>query len=98
MSDRLAELSAAGVAIWLDDLSRERLVTGGLDPLRRDQHVVGVTSNPPIFAKALTDSGHYADQTTDLARRGIGVEEASRMITTFDVRWACDVMRPAYDS
>jgi transaldolase len=98
MTDRLAELSAAGVAVWLDDISRERLVTGGLDRLRRDQHVVGVTSNPTIFAKALSDSDDYAEQVADLAVRGVDVEEATRMITTMDVRWACDVMRPAYDA
>jgi transaldolase len=98
MSDRLAELSAAGVAVWLDDISRERLVTGGLDRLRREQHVVGVTSNPTIFAKAVSDSDDYAEQVHDLALRQIGVDEAGRMITTADVRWACDVMRPAYDA
>jgi transaldolase len=98
MSDRLAELSAAGVAVWLDDISRERLSGGGLDALRRQQHVVGVTSNPTIFAKALSDADDYADQLKDLAVRGVGVEEATRMITTYDVRWACDVMRPAYDT
>ncbi len=53
MTDRLAELAAAGVAIWLDDLSRVRLSTGSLDQLRREKHVVGVTTNPTIFAKAL---------------------------------------------
>lgn len=98
MVDRLADLSAAGVAVWLDDISRERLKSGGLDGLRRDQHVVGVTSNPTIFAKALADSDEYAGQVTDLALRGVGVEEATRMITTYDVRWACDVMRPAYEA
>ena len=98
MTDRLAELSAAGVAVWLDDISRQRLATGGLDALRRDQHVVGVTSNPTIFAKALADSDDYAEQMHDLALRGVAVEEAARMITTYDVRWACDVMRPAYDA
>jgi transaldolase len=98
MTDRLAELSAAGVAVWLDDISRQRLAGGGLDALRRDQHVVGVTSNPTIFAKALGEATEYAEQVTDLARRGIGVEEATRAITTYDVRWACDVMRPAYDA
>jgi transaldolase len=98
MVDRLGELSAAGVAVWLDDISRERLRTGGLDGLRRDQHVVGVTSNPTIFAKALADSDDYAEQVADLARRAVGVEEATRMITTYDVRSACDVMRPAYDA
>jgi transaldolase len=98
MTDRLSELSAAGVSIWLDDISRERLVTGGLEALRRDQYVVGVTSNPTIFAKALADSDDYADQIHELALRGVSVEEAARMITTKDVRWACDVMRPAYDA
>jgi transaldolase len=98
MTDRLAELSAAGVAVWLDDISRTRLTSGGLDALRREQHVVGVTSNPTIFAKALSDNSEYAQQVTDLALRGVAVEEATRMITTYDVRWACDVMRPAYDA
>ena len=98
MTDRLAELSAAGVAVWLDDISRQRLASGGLDSLRRNQHVVGVTSNPTIFAKALADSEEYAEQIHDLALRGVSVGEASRAITTYDVRWACDVMRPAYDA
>jgi transaldolase len=98
MTDRLEELSAAGVSVWLDDISRARLVTGGLEKLRTDDHVVGVTSNPTIFAKALADSDDYAEQTKDLALRGVSVEESSRMITTYDVRWACDVMRPAYDA
>ncbi len=98
MTDRLAELSAAGVAVWLDDISRQRLTSGGLDALRRQQHVVGVTSNPTIFAKALSEAADYADQVQDLALRGVSVEEATRMITTRDVRWACDVMRPAYDA
>jgi transaldolase len=97
MTDRLAELSAAGVAVWLDDISRERLASGGLDALRREKHVVGETSNPTIFAKALSVSDLYADQVKDLAMRGVAVEEATRMITTYDVRWACDVLRPAYD-
>ena len=98
MTDRLAELSAAGVAVWLDDISRERLATGGLDALRREKHVVGETSNPTIFAKALADSEDYVDQVNDLKLRKIGVDESARMITTYDVRWACDVLRPAYDA
>ncbi|MGW5671620.1 transaldolase [Micromonospora sp. NPDC003776] len=98
MTDRLGELSAAGVAIWLDDLSRTRLSSGGLDQLRREQHLVGVTSNPTIFAKALSDADEYNWQLKDLAIRGVDVEEAVRMLTTYDVRWACDVMRPAYDA
>jgi len=98
MTDMLAELSAAGVAVWLDDISRERLATGGLDALRREKHVVGVTSNPTIFAKAVSDKDDYAHQVKDLALRGVAVGEATRMITTYDVRWACDVMGPAYDA
>ncbi len=98
MTDRLAELSAAGVAVWLDDISRGRLKSGGLQKLLDDQHVVGVTSNPTIFAKALDVSDDYADQTKDLAVRGVSIEESARMITTYDVRWACDVLRPAYDA
>jgi len=98
MTDRLADLSAAGVAVWLDDISRQRLASGGLDALRREQHVVGVTSNPTIFAKALEDPAAYGEQLRDLAVRQVAVDEATRMITTYDVRWACDVMRPAYDA
>jgi transaldolase len=98
MTDRLGELTAAGVAVWLDDLSRTRLTSGGLDRLRREKHLVGVTSNPTIFAKALSDADEYNWQLHDLAIRAVTVEEAARMITTYDVRWACDVMRPAYEA
>lgn len=97
MTDRLMELSTAGVAVWLDDLSRVRLTSGGLDQLRREKYVVGVTTNPTIFAKALSAADEYNWQLRDLAARGVDVEEAVRMLTTYDVRWACDVMRPSYD-
>jgi transaldolase len=98
MSDPLKDLTQAGVAIWLDDLSRERLVTGSLATLARDSHVVGVTTNPTIFQKAISGSETYDDQIRDLARRGVDVGEALRAITTYDVRWGCDVLRPAYDA
>jgi transaldolase len=98
MTDRLAELSAAGVAVWLDDLSRVRLHSGSLDKMRREQHVVGVTTNPSIFAKALADAEAYDVQLKDLAAQEVTVEEAVRLLTSFDVRWACDVMKPAYDA
>ena len=98
MTDRLGELTAAGVAVWLDDLSRTRLTSGDLDRLRREKHLVGVTTNPTIFAKALSDAEEYNWQLRDLALRGVGVEEAVRSLTTYDVRWACDVIRPAYDA
>jgi transaldolase len=98
MTDRLAELSAQGVAVWLDDLSRVRLTTGGLAKLARDQHVVGVTTNPSIFQKALSDADAYDSQLKDLALQGVTVEEAVRLMTGQDVRNACDVMRAAYDA
>ncbi|HEX6471555.1 MAG TPA: transaldolase [Streptosporangiaceae bacterium] len=97
MSETLKKLSAEGVSIWLDDLSRERLRTGNLADLMKNKHVVGVTSNPTIFSKALSKGDAYDAQIRDLAVRGVGVEEASRALTTYDIRWACDVLRPAYD-
>jgi transaldolase len=97
MNDRLQALSDQGVSIWLDDISRERLTTGNLADLVDKRHVVGVTSNPTIFAKALSDADDYAQQVKDLAVRGVDVEEAVRAITTYDVRWACDVLRDVYD-
>jgi len=96
--DVLEQLSAAGVSIWLDDISRERLVTGNLAALMRDRHVVGVTSNPTIFAHALSSGSAYKSQIADLEVREVGLEEAARAITTYDIRWACDVLRPAYDA
>jgi transaldolase len=97
MSDNLKKLSNEGVSIWLDDISRERLRTGNLADLIRDKQVVGVTSNPTIFAKALSKGSAYDEQVRDLAIRGVDVEEASRAITTYDIRWAADVLRPTYD-
>jgi transaldolase len=86
------------VAVWLDDISRDRLISGNLADLIRTRHVVGVTSNPTIFDKALRQGSAYDDQIRDLAVRGISVEEAARAITAYDIRWACDVLRPVYDS
>jgi transaldolase len=97
-TETLKQLSDAGVAIWLDDLSRVRLQTGTLAELVRDKHVVGVTTNPTIFQKAISGSSLYDDQIRDLARRGVEVGEALRSITTYDVRWGCDVFRSCYDA
>jgi transaldolase len=85
------------VSVWLDDISRDRLRTGNLQALIDDLHVVGVTSNPTIFAKSLSAGSAYDDQIDDLKIRGVSVDEASRAITTFDIRWACDVFRPVYE-
>jgi transaldolase len=83
--------------VWLDDISRDRLRTGNLQQLSDDYHVVGVTSNPTIFAHALSAGNAYDGQVADLKTYGVSVEEASRAITTYDIRWACDVLRPVYD-
>ena len=97
-NDTLAQLTDMGVSIWLDDISRDRLSTGNLASLVADQHVRGVTSNPTIFAKALSAGSSYAGQVADLAVRGVTEDEAARALTTYDIRWACDVLRPVYDA
>lgn len=93
----IERLAAAGVAVWLDDLSRERLRTGNLAELV-EQGVVGVTTNPTIFEKALAQGDAYDEQLRELAAAGADVDEAVFRITTDDVREAADVLRPAYDS
>ncbi|WP_340562426.1 transaldolase [Streptomyces sp. GSL17-111] len=98
MTDALKRLSDEGVAIWLDDLSRERITSGGLAELIDQQHVVGVTTNPSIFQKAISQGEGYEQQLTDLAARRVSVEEALRMITTADVRDAADILRPVYEA
>ncbi len=86
------------MSVWLDDISRDRLRTGNLQMLIDDYHVVGVTSNPTIFAHSLSAGDAYDGQLADLKTRRVNVGEASRDITTYDIRWACDVLRPAYDT
>ncbi|MBB3050740.1 transaldolase [Prauserella isguenensis] len=96
MSTNLAALSQAGVSIWLDDLSRERITSGNLAELIRDKHVVGVTTNPTIFAGALSDGEAYDEQVRELADRGADVHAAVRELTTTDVRNAADAFRDVY--
>jgi transaldolase len=95
--DQLGQVSELGVSVWLDDISRERLHTGNLAELIKYFHVIGVTSNPTIFASALSKGDAYAEQVADLAVRGVTIDEAARSITTYDIRWAADVLRPVYD-
>jgi transaldolase len=98
MSDPLADLSAAGVSLWLDDLSRQRLHSGNLAELITTKHIVGVTTNPSIFAAALANGESYQEQATELASRGTGVDDAVRAMTTDDVRDACDLFAGLYQS
>jgi transaldolase len=94
----LAALSAAGVSVWLDDLSRQRLQSGNLQELIDTKSVVGVTTNPSIFQKALADGDAYAAQVAELAERGADVDATIRTVTTDDVRNACDVLRPQWEA
>jgi transaldolase len=101
MSDstsRTAQLSEIGVSIWLDDLSRERIVSGGLAQLIADRNVVGITTNPTIFASALAKGQNYDAHGAELAAAGVGVSEAVFDINTHDVASASDVFRPVYDA
>jgi len=94
----LADLAAAGVSIWLDDLSRSMITTGELQELIDTRNVVGVTTNPTIFANALSDGDAYREQGHELAAAGADVDTAVFELTTEDVRNACDVLRPVYDA
>jgi transaldolase len=93
-NEKLAELSNAGVAVWLDDLSRDRIRSGNLQSLVDNYSVVGVTTNPTIFAAAISGSASYDDQVHAMAVRKVSVEEALRTITAADVRDACDLLTP----
>ncbi|WP_149359774.1 transaldolase [Lolliginicoccus suaedae] len=97
-NSNLAQLSAAGVSVWLDDLSRERLDSGNLAELIATRSVVGVTTNPTIFQGALTKGDAYQAQFTELVDRGADVDEVIRGLTTDDVRRACDLLAPVYEA
>jgi transaldolase len=98
VSNALHDLAANGVSIWLDDLSRELLEGGDLDALIQDRGVVGVTTNPTIFANALAKGDRYEDQVKALVAKGADTETAVFEITTDDVRTASDTFRPIYES
>jgi transaldolase len=97
MTDALADLNAQDVSIWLDDISRDRLRTGNLQNLVDTKHVVGVTSNPTIFQKALEKGTAYDDQVRELKTRQVAIDGVIRYLMAYDIRWACDVLRPVFD-
>ena len=96
MNQRMRELSDAGVSVWLDDLSRERLTGGNLAGLIRDYSVVGVTTNPTIFDAAIGHGNAYDEQLATLRTQGVDVAEAIKQLTTTDVRDACDLFADTY--
>ncbi|MBF6209596.1 transaldolase [Nocardia puris] len=97
-NENLAALSAAGVSVWLDDLSRDRINSGNLAELIATRSVVGVTTNPTIFQGALSQGHAYDAQVKDLAAQGADADAAIRTITTDDVRSACDVLAGVYEA
>ena len=97
MTSPTQELSDVGVSIWLDDLSRDRINSGSLQSLIANRNVVGVTTNPTIFASALATGQSYGPQIAELAASGASVTDAVFAATTDDVAAACDIFRPAYD-
>ena len=96
-NENLAALSEAGVSVWLDDLSRDRLQTGNLQELIDTKSIVGVTTNPSIFQAALSKGDAYDAQIKELAERGADVDATIRTVTTDDVRNACDVFAKIYE-
>lgn len=94
----IAALREAGVSVWLDDLSRERLRSGNLQELIDTTGIVGVTTNPSIFQAALADGDAYTEQLTQLAGEGKDVDEVVFTLTTDDVREACDLFAPVYEA
>jgi len=98
MSDRLKALAEAGVSIWLDDLSRERIETGNLAELVKEKSVVGVTTNPTIFAAAIANGERYDDQVKQLVADDADVDKVIFELTTEDVRNACDILAPVAEA
>jgi transaldolase len=97
-NDNLKALSDAGVSIWLDDLNRPLITSGRLQELIETRSVVGVTTNPSIFAAALSEGDAYNAQVKDLAQQGKDVNESVFALTTDDVRNACDIFLPLYEA
>lgn len=98
MSTAADALTDAGVSIWLDDLSRERLESGNLSALIEGSGVVGVTTNPTIFQSALASGDAYAAQLAELAAAAATTDEAVFALTTDDVRAACDLFGPVFEA
>jgi transaldolase len=94
---RLHELSAHGVSVWVDTLSRELLETGELARLMEEDAVVGVTSNPTIFEKALSSGGWYDDQLREVLERENDIKEVFVALAVQDVQQACDLLRPVWE-
>jgi transaldolase len=99
MSDsRLHQVARLGQSIWIDSISRQWLQDGTLDKLIREDAVVGVTSNPTIFEKAISSGSAYDEQMRELVERGLDAKAIFYELAVQDIRDALDVLRPAYEA
>jgi transaldolase len=96
-TNRLQQLHAAGQSIWLDYIDRTMLRDGSLQRRIRDDGLMGMTSNPTIFEKALAEGTAYDDQLAG-APPDLAAPALFELVATDDVRVACDVFRPVYDA
>jgi len=97
MSTPTSQLAEIGVSIWLDDLSKDRLTSGSLQELMQKHCVVGVTSNPTIFAGAVAGSDSYRDSILAMKAQGATAEQAVFEIMIGDVQGACDLLAPVFE-
>src|SRR6266516_2353526 len=95
---RLHELAARGQSVWFDTLSRDLVHTGELKRMMDEDAVVGVTSNPTIFQKALSSGNAYDDDMKKLLAATDDPSEIFFSLALQDIRDACDVLKPAYDA
>ena len=91
------ELASLGTSTWLDDLSRDRITSGNLAEVVEAKSIVGVTTNPAIFAAAMSKGTAYDAQIAELKAAGAAVDEAVYAMTIDDVRDACDILMPIYE-
>ena len=94
---RLHELSELGQSVWIDYLSRHLLQSGKLERMLEEDAVVGVTSNPTIFQKAIAEGDAYDEQLREVLAEEDDVKEVFLKLAVQDVRNACDLFRPVWD-
>src|ERR1700761_2797961 len=95
---RLHEVAARGQSVWFDTLSRELVETGELKRMMAEDAVTGVTSNPSIFQKALSQGDAYDAQMREVLERTDDPTEVFFELALEDIRNACDVLRPVHDA
>ena len=94
----IGDLYNLGTSTWLDDLSRERIATGNLGEVKQAKSIVGVTTNPAIFASAMGSGTHYDEQLTELKEAGVTVDDAVYAMSVKDVQDACDLFRDTFEA